>query len=300
MTPKTNPLLSYGFTLIELIVVIVVSGIIAIAITNFIVHPIDGYNDLQRRTELVDSAEMALQKMARDIRRALPNSVRTNSTTIDMINTLDAGVYRITPPPGGNSNLLEFGWDDGSFGGDNQFTIYGQFQQLNLPFSQSIALVINSTNSTDVYAQSVNPDRTSATENYVITPPGITVSIDTNADSAVTLSSPVFLTPFSSEPPALDTSIQGRRIFLVNGGITYKCESGKLNRYSDHSLSTTVGDTGSASADLLAAHVDCTNTSFTFDPGSPLRGALATLTITLSDSGETITLLHQVHVSNTP
>lgn len=291
---------SNGFTLVELIVVIVISGIIASVITNIIIHPIEGYDDLQRRTELVDSAEMTLQKIARDIRRALPNSVRTSASAIDMINTLDAGMYRAFPPPGGPANLIAFGWDDGSFAGDDTFTIYGQLKQLTLPFSDTIELVINNSNSTDVYAQSVNTDRTSSTENYVITPPGLTISVDASADSVITLSSPVFLTPFISATPQLSTSIQGRRFYLVNGAIAYKCESGQLNRYSDYALSTTIGNTGAASPNLLASHVDCSNTSFIFDPGSAQRGALATLKITLSDSGETVTLLHQIHVSNTP
>lgn len=289
-----------GFTLVEMIVVIVISGIISVAITNIIVHPIEGYNDLQRRAELVDSAEMTLQRIARDIRRALPNSIRTSSNTIGMINTLDAGIYRYYPPPGSPANLIKFEANVGSNTGDDQFTVYGQFKQITLPFSSTIALAINSTNNTDVYSQSVHTDRTSTTANYVITPPGLTVAIDNSADSSISLSSPVFLTPFSSDPPELSTSIQGRRLFLVNGGITYKCESGMLNRYSGHALSTTIGDTGSTEANLLASHVDCSNTSFTFDPGSPLRGALATLKISLSDEGESITLLHQIHVSNTP
>lgn len=290
---------SSGFTLIEMVVVIVISGIIAIAVANIIIRPIEGYDDLQRRTELVDSAEMALQKMSRDIRRALPNSIRTSSSAIDMINTLDAGIYRAFPPPGG-SNLIDFEADIASNTGDDEFTVYGQFNNISLPFSDTIALVINSTNSTGVYAQSVNTDRTSSTENYVITPPGVTLSIDTSSDSVITLSSPVFLTPFSSTPPELPTSIQGRRVFLVDGGVTYKCEGSQLNRYSGHTLSTVIANTGGTTAELLATHVDCSNTRFSFDPGSPQRAALATLKITLSDSGETITLLHQVHVSNTP
>ncbi|MCP3675676.1 MAG: prepilin-type N-terminal cleavage/methylation domain-containing protein [Gammaproteobacteria bacterium] len=304
MMPYSNQYYYSGFTLIEMIVVIVISGIIAISITNIIVHPVEGYNDLQRRAELVDSAEMTLQKIARDIRRALPNSIRTDAstTTIDMINTLDAGIYRFFPPPGSADNLLEFGYDDGSFSGDDHFTLYGKMKQISLPFSSdSVQLVINSINTNDIYSQGDDNTRSSSTENYVITPPGITVSIDNSTDSIITLSSPVFLTPFSSTTPELSTSIQGRRVFLTNGGITYKCESNKINRYSEHALSSTIGNSGTiGTSNTLSAHVDCTNTSFTFNPGSPLRGALATLKITLSDQGETITLLQQVHVGNTP
>ena len=63
-------------TLIELIVVITITGIIAVVLGQFIVRPIQGYQDQVRRAELVDAAEMALRRTALDIRQALPNSVR--------------------------------------------------------------------------------------------------------------------------------------------------------------------------------------------------------------------------------
>ena len=290
-----------GFTLAELIVVMVVIGILSVGVSSLIIYPVESYNDLKRRAELVDMAEMALQKMARDIRQALPNSIRTNSTMIEMLNTLDAGIYRFYPPPGSNANLLKFGYDDGSFSGDDRFTIYGQFRQLG---SEAItALVINNTNNSDIYSQGSSSIRNSSSENYVITAPGTNITVTSGSDDTVNMDLS-FLTPLSSTTPQLTTSLQGRRVFLSNGMITYKCEggiNGQINRYSGHAINAAIGTiSGGSGANLLSDHVDCAATSFTFDPGSAQRGAIATLKITLTDAGESITLLHQIHVNNMP
>ncbi|RKZ99178.1 MAG: hypothetical protein DRQ43_00400 [Gammaproteobacteria bacterium] len=287
-----------GFTLTELIVVMVIIGILSVGVSSLIIYPVESYSDLKRRAELVDMAEMALQKMARDIRQALPNSIRTNSSMIEMLNTLDAGIYRYYPPPGGNANLLKFGYDDGSFSGDDTFTIYGQFQQLG---SEAItALVINNTNNSDIYSQGSSNIRSSSSENYVITTPGTNITVSSGSDDTVNMDLS-FLTPLSSTTPQLTTSLQGRRVFLSNGMITYKCESDQINRYSGHAINAAIGTiSGGSGANLLSDHVDCTETSFTFDPGSAQRGAIATLKITLTDAGESVTLLHQIHVNNMP
>ena len=82
-----------GFTLIELIMVIVIVGILATITTKIITFPVSSYLDLQRRTTLVDTAELALRLMQRDIRRSLPNSVRITGggTVIELLQEFDAG-----------------------------------------------------------------------------------------------------------------------------------------------------------------------------------------------------------------
>jgi prepilin-type N-terminal cleavage/methylation domain-containing protein len=85
-----------GFTLIELIMVIVIVGILATMTTKIITSPVSSYLDLQRRTTLVDTAELALRRMQRDIRRALPNSVRITGggTVLELLHVEDGGRYR--------------------------------------------------------------------------------------------------------------------------------------------------------------------------------------------------------------
>ena len=67
-----------GFTLIELVVVMVLTGIIAVLVGRNITRPVEGFIDLGRRAELVDIAELTLRRMTREIHLALPNSVRVS------------------------------------------------------------------------------------------------------------------------------------------------------------------------------------------------------------------------------
>jgi len=65
-----------GVTLIEMVIVIAITAIIAAALSVFISRPVEGYADAARRAELSDIADTALRRMTRDLRTALPNSIR--------------------------------------------------------------------------------------------------------------------------------------------------------------------------------------------------------------------------------
>ncbi len=67
-------------TLIELVVTIAVGSIVVAFMAMFIVTPMQAYSAQTRRAELVDDADSALRFMGRDLRAALPNSVRVTSS----------------------------------------------------------------------------------------------------------------------------------------------------------------------------------------------------------------------------
>ena len=82
-----------GFTLVELTITIVLSTIVIGFMAVFIAGPVASYNDQTRRAELVDLAENSLRRISRDIRRALPNSVRLNVSgsvmALELLSTVD-------------------------------------------------------------------------------------------------------------------------------------------------------------------------------------------------------------------
>src|SRR6187402_2561058 len=64
-----------GITLIELVVAIVLIGII-VAATAYFFYPVIQSVDISARAQLSDEADNALQRVGREVRLAVPNSVR--------------------------------------------------------------------------------------------------------------------------------------------------------------------------------------------------------------------------------
>lgn len=64
-----------GFTLVELVIVIVVMAILGGISVSFIKNSVLAYVNSEAYYELADRADISLRRMSRDIRNALPNSV---------------------------------------------------------------------------------------------------------------------------------------------------------------------------------------------------------------------------------
>ena len=94
MRSRTNR--QRGVTLIEMIVVIVVSGILLSITGMFVRNQITAYLDVARRSELVDIADGALRRIARDVQGSVPNSLRPSSTDslfIELVPIVNAGRF---------------------------------------------------------------------------------------------------------------------------------------------------------------------------------------------------------------
>ena len=150
-----------GFTLVELIVVIVLLGVLSAGAGMLLRNPIDAYDAQVRRQLLVDQGEMALRQIARDVRRALPNSLRIDTagglSALEMINTVDGARYRDEFGAGFLANpdfVLDFTGTDGSFNLLGLLSNPADFDAAN-------RLVIYNTSNTDIYieADGAEPSR---------------------------------------------------------------------------------------------------------------------------------------------
>ncbi len=70
-----------GFTIIELVVVIVVSGILAIGTVAFIARTVEGVDAASNRNQIASAGRAAIDRMALELHNALPNSIRASIAT---------------------------------------------------------------------------------------------------------------------------------------------------------------------------------------------------------------------------
>ena len=269
---------------------LVISTVVVSFVSLFITGPVTGFIDQSRRARLVDTADTALQRIGRDVRRALPNSVRATSAAgvvaLELLSTVDGGRYR-AQPPGTVAQVLDFAAADGSF------NVLGPFTQLAKPWSSTghyLAIYNVGVAGADAFELA-----------NVITPVGTTISIavdGSTGEDRVTLT-PAFRFAYPSPT---------QRVFLLDGPVTYLCDTvaGTLMRYQGYAIAAAQASRDShgellgagASASLMANQlVGCT---FTYTAGTAERAGLVSLQFTVRSQGESVSLLSQVHVDNVP
>ena len=89
-----------GFTLIEVISVIVILSLLAVLGGKFVVESTKSYQSTQTRSRLVNTGRQALERMSRQLRLALPYSLRiTNSgACVEFMPIVSGGNYTVKVP----------------------------------------------------------------------------------------------------------------------------------------------------------------------------------------------------------
>ena len=298
---RTAPLLHHqrGFTLVELIMVIVIMGVIGGMVSVFMKSPIDAYIDSGRRAALTDVADTVVRRMARDIQLALPNSIRTSTSTtstncLQFIPTKTGGRYR-----GTGAGALDF------TAGSSTFNMLGS--NAALPADQRIVagdvIVVYNLGflTSDAYASTSTSALASAGNTALATAPG--------TETAAPIETPINLSVAKIFPLESGTM----RFHVVPGAermVSYECIGTSLRRATSNAFAAAASCpltgpvTATITVNTIANNVNCAaaSTWFNYTGSDLLRNALVSMGLTIRDSSgtESITLQHEVHVSNTP
>lgn len=279
---------NHGFTLIEAVMVIAITGVVAAIVAVFIRTPVQGYFDSARRAELTDIADTAVRRMARDLHLALPNSVRVaGSNCIEFLPTTSGGRYRAEQDCSSGTcsgNKLDF------ISGSTSFDYLGGMS--SIPATNDRVVVYNlGITGADAYLNDG-----SANDNTALVQTA-------NASTIILTASKKF--PFASPGNRFHIIPAGDKVasFVCSGAGTDASGNGTgtLYRYANYVPSASVPascPTVPAGTPVLATKVSACN--FSYAPGVTARSGLASMQLSVTESNETVNLYHEVHVNNAP
>lgn len=277
-----------GFSLIEIIVVIVILGVLATGVSTFINFGTQIYTDSTDREQVVSSARFAIERLNREIRSAVPNSVRINANNligagakqcIEFTPIVLSAIYTdiaVVPEPA-SDEIKVIAFDEGLFNGG---------------FSSNLSVGVYILGANELYGGSSGKVFTLL--NNTIVKSGNEWTLKLNGVGT-----------FAEDSPT-------ERLYFFNQSesISYCVQNTRLTRHQGYTPDTdgTPIVTASAPAVLMAENIDL------FDDSTPpvfqqpfevynatlLRNSLVLVKLTFNRNNESVVFNNEIQVSNVP
>jgi len=256
-----------GFTLIELVLVIIVLAIVSTGITKFITYGVNIYQDTSGRDKQISDSRFVIERITREVRNALPNSVRVTADgkCVEFIPILASSSYVDIPTlPDTASNSAELVKSDEVF--DETGT----------------KLVVYPLTEADVYVSGSS----TVGKLFDVTSYGSVI----NNVYTITLDNAVL---FNEDSPT-------QRYFIVKDSVAYCQGNDKtIKRYQGHTLTATQSSTPSGTG-ILMAKEQTNGAPFSILSATLLRNAIVQMDFRFKYSDEELRLINEVHIANVP
>jgi len=269
-----------GFTIVELVTVILITAILSVGLINFIADSVDGYTGTASRNQLASNGRTLVERITLELQNALPNSVRVTTVNangnqcIEFIPSLAASRYLNAPFDSAGSSF--------------------DVAPFSPPAPAQAGFVVIYPSSTEQVYAAPNPGPRAPLASISGPDP------DPDADDRLTLTL-ANAHQFNGRSPV-------ERLYLIDQPVSFCIVGSRLYRYQQYGYFDlqpqpgVPGFPGSApQRQLLANNIDNAGINgFQLLPPNLRRNALVKLTLYVSDRGDTLRLDHEVLIRNVP
>jgi MSHA biogenesis protein MshO len=297
-TVKIKNLSNYynGFTLIELIIVIVLLAIIATVSTKFFTNVIIGYNDTDLRIELSHIGRIATEKINRELRNAMPQSIRVSNNCLEFIPIIASAHYQDQSLTYSSPAIASMPLPvSGQVNAANQVDVFGL--NFTAQAGNNYYLVVYpigpGSGSGDPYAGTNPGPLVGYLSQSFVNPPSNTIT-------RITMNSSYLFLRHSPQ----------RRLFIVSPAISYCVSGNLLQRHSNYGFSITQTTPPAGTIQRIVQDIQLTDTGnpitpFVYTAGSLVRNAVVKLDFRFRKidhlgNDNWIRMNHEVQVRNVP
>lgn len=256
-----------GFTLIEMISVLVILAILAAIGSSFLITTVDAYRATEVRAKLLARGRTSVEQMTRQLRLAVPNSLRVSSS---------GACIEFFPLVGGANYLNDLPDNENMAPPTSSIAVSPLLTDLGSP----AYVIIGALSATDIYTSG---------------------SPSARVGLASTSGTPINTLNLSSSHRFIRNSIS-KRVFVADNPKRFCVSGGSLLLY--HSYGVDTGPLTDASPGgtivLMSLEVAASGTAFALAPGSENRNAAALISLVYSGNGEQVELNQEVLVRNVP
>ncbi len=260
--------------MVELVVVIAVTAILAGFSTGMITGPIFGYMQTDNNLSVVDMADNALRRVTRQVRNALPNSVRvtTNGANsyLEFIPIKTAGRYRAGANAAGAGDALTL-----NSAAETTFDVIGA--PVNIAANDRLVIYNLGISGADVYA----------------------------GDNITNLTATGALTNLTFTAKNFALGSPNSRFYVVSTAASFACDMAnrRLVYYSGYAIPANQPNTIAGLNALGTARVvidNLTSCAIEYSAGVLQRSGVVTIRLGVTQGGAVINLMHLVNVVNSP
>jgi MSHA biogenesis protein MshO len=270
--------LNNGFTLVELILVIIVLGILATVTTSYLGLGVRMYTEANDRAQLLNQSRFAIERLTRELRNVVPNSVRIEGSCLEFMPLSAAARYSIAPFDSADDELTFYSalpeWQDADTSNDNFIVQAGDYVSIYPTLSSHIY--------SDIVSVGAEKRTVQITANPVATNGTVSLAIASNRFPAQSSSQRMYLMPSSP--------------------VSYCVTGGNLRRYDNYVVTATQQVMNSSGGILMAENLEQGSFQpFTIAPAVLQRNSVVHIILKFqSDFGDDLFFNQEVHIPNVP